>query len=200
MARTAVTGDEKSGVADSGQPPVKVGGVYNSTPPTFASGQRGDAQLDSRGNSKTTLVGADSATPLTANQTGDAVTGALQVAVASWVYNGATFERLRTANVFKIVAAVAITAGTGATIWTPAGGKKFRLLGYSFSTSANASLIFGDNAVGTVIFRSKLLAAADGDEQNNIGNGILSAAANNVLKLDVSATSTITGTVWGTEE
>ena len=39
------------------------------------------------------------------------------------------------------------------------GGKKFRLMGWSFSSSAAATLIFGDNAVGTVILRTELLAA-----------------------------------------
>lgn len=130
----------------------------------------------------------------------DAIGGGSTPPAALWLWNGATWDRQRTAAKFVIVAAVAITAATGATIWTPASGKKFRLMGYSFSASAAASLIFGDNVVGTVIFRGPLLAAAGIDSQYNLGNGFLSAAANNVLKLDVSANATVTGTVWGTEE
>lgn len=44
-----VVGNVASGATDSGAP-VKVGGVYNSTPPTFTNGQRGDMQLDAGGN------------------------------------------------------------------------------------------------------------------------------------------------------
>lgn len=47
---TAV-GNVASGSSDSGNP-VKVGGRYNSTPPTLTNGQRGDLQLDASGNLK----------------------------------------------------------------------------------------------------------------------------------------------------
>lgn len=43
-----VTGNVASGAADSGNP-VKTGGVYNSTAPTFTTGQRADTQVDSTG-------------------------------------------------------------------------------------------------------------------------------------------------------
>lgn len=49
-----VTGAVASGAADSGNP-VKIGGKYNATLPTFSDGQRGDAQLTSRGE----LITAD---------------------------------------------------------------------------------------------------------------------------------------------
>lgn len=42
----SVGGNVASGAADSGNP-VKVGGVFNTTLPTLANGQRGDIQLDS---------------------------------------------------------------------------------------------------------------------------------------------------------
>lgn len=43
-----VVGNVASGVADVGNP-VKFGGVFNTTRPTFVNGQRGDIQLTSRG-------------------------------------------------------------------------------------------------------------------------------------------------------
>ena len=46
-----------SGSADSGNP-VKVGGVYNATPPTLDDGDRGDLQMDVNGNEKVTLATA----------------------------------------------------------------------------------------------------------------------------------------------
>ena len=48
-------GNVASGAADSGNP-VKVGGRYNSTPPTLTDGQRGDVQLDVSGNLKINLA------------------------------------------------------------------------------------------------------------------------------------------------
>jgi hypothetical protein len=118
-----------------------------------------------------------------------------------YVFNGATWDRFRTPNVFKPFATTAITAGTGATLWTPAAGKKFRLMGWLVSSSAAGQLIFGDNAVGTVIARSELLAAGAASKcaTGDLGNGILSAAANNVLKID-GPTGNVAGMVWGTEE
>lgn len=46
-----VGGNVASGATDSGNP-VKVGGVYNSTPPTLTNGQRGDIQMDAQGGQK----------------------------------------------------------------------------------------------------------------------------------------------------
>lgn len=43
-----IAGNIGSGATDSGNP-VKVGGVYNSTLPTLATGQRSDVQVDDRG-------------------------------------------------------------------------------------------------------------------------------------------------------
>lgn len=47
-----VTGNIASAVTDSGNP-IKVGGVYNSSLPTFSTGQRADLQLDSNGRIQT---------------------------------------------------------------------------------------------------------------------------------------------------
>jgi hypothetical protein len=118
----------------------------------------------------------------------------------NYVYQ-VTTSLVATKMVFKPVAAVAVTAGTGATIWTPASGKKFRLMGWSLSSSAAAALIFGDNAIGTVILRTPLVAAGGLTEAPpQIGSGFLSAAADNVLKLDTTVTSTVSGFVFGVEE
>jgi hypothetical protein len=50
-----VQGNAASAATDSGNP-VKVGGKYNSSPPTLTNGQRGDVQLDASGNIKVTLL------------------------------------------------------------------------------------------------------------------------------------------------
>ena len=51
----AVQGNAASAATDSGNP-VKVGGVYNSSAPTFTNGQRGDLQLDVNGSLKVNLT------------------------------------------------------------------------------------------------------------------------------------------------
>jgi hypothetical protein len=119
------------------------------------------------------------------------------------VWNGATWVLLRTPIIFKTIAAVAITAATGATIWDPAAGKKFRLMGYCLSSTAAASFKFYEGlttALTTLRFQGPLLAANGVHDCPPLGNGILSSTADMNLNLDVSATSTVSGTVWGTEE
>lgn len=136
----------------------------------------------------------DAITPIPSGGDAQSVVG------QNFLFNGATWDRERTPVIFKSFASTAITAGTGATIWTPAAGKKFRLMGYSISSSVAGQLIFGDNAVGTVIARSAAVAAAGiANDGGSWRNGILSGAADRVLKLD-GPTGNVAGMVWGTEE
>jgi hypothetical protein len=116
------------------------------------------------------------------------------------LFDGAALRYARVPSKWTDVNAVAVVAGVGFTAWTPGAGKKFRLMGYALSSSAAAAIIFGDNAVGTVLHRTPLLAAAGVFAGPPMGNGQLSAAANNVLKIDVSVNSTLTGFLFGTEE
>ncbi|MBZ5700258.1 MAG: hypothetical protein LAN84_00265 [Acidobacteriia bacterium] len=111
---------------------------------------------------------------------------------------GLLTEMPRTPGVYKTIAAVSVTAGTPATLWTPTAGKKFRLMGYALSLSVAGSVILLDSA--TEVIRTPLLAAGIGQNSPHMGNGILSSAANNALKADVSASGTVSGFVFGTEE
>jgi len=113
------------------------------------------------------------------------------------VFNGATWDRARTPSKFV---PVALGAGTAeATLWTPASGKKFRMMGFCLTVGGAATLTFKDNTGGTTIFAAR--GATDQPIQpSGMGNGILSAAANNVLTVTRSASVTLDGTVWGTEE
>jgi hypothetical protein len=112
---------------------------------------------------------------------------------------GVTASGLRTPNIFKTLAAVAVTAGTPVAVWTPAAGKKFRLMGYTLSLSVAGSIILED-ATGVEKIRTPLMAAGVGMISPQMGNGILSALANNALFIDVTATGTVNGFVYGTEE
>ncbi len=115
------------------------------------------------------------------------------------LYNGAGWDRPRTPIVFKNLSAVVITAET--TIWTPAGGKKFRLMGYALAQGvASGAVVLKDNTAGTTIFTIPQHTIGVAQVSPPMGNGILSAAANNVLTATGIATETITGVVFGTEE
>lgn len=100
-------------------------------------------------------------------------------------------------NVFK---AVALAAGTtNAALWTPATGKKFRLMGgqLSYHSTGIVTLLDGSTtALGYAFMGNTAAPVPLGD----LGQGILSAAADNVLSCARSVSATITGTVWGTEE
>lgn len=96
----------------------------------------------------------------------------------------------------KNIAAQAVTAGTPVAVWTPAAGKRFAVLGYALSLSVAGSVILKDNA--TEILRTPLLAAGTGIA-DRLPFTILSAALNNALKVDVTATGSVSGYVYGYE-
>lgn len=94
-----VGGNVASGVADAGYP-VKIGGVYNAAMPTLTAGQRGDLQLDARGNVRVTLIGADGVSAIggarVLNSDGQgASVNTLSVAANGFVFNGTTWDRQR---------------------------------------------------------------------------------------------------------
>lgn len=113
-------------------------------------------------------------------------------------YNGATAERVRVANIFKMFNARFLSAGTPGAIWTPATGKKFRLMGYSICTGALASLQLSDGA--TPIVEVGVANSYGAYPAGNLGNGILSTTANNPLNATSNADSTFYGMLWGVEE
>lgn len=113
-----VGGHVASGATDLGSP-VKVGAVYNSTKPTFTTGQRGDAQVGSRGSALVQLAQPDGASALFTGQNADAYSpGAnvfLNVMGLGYKFNGATWDRDAVPNaVSRIVSAAASTNGTSA--------------------------------------------------------------------------------------
>jgi hypothetical protein len=104
------------------------------------------------------------------------------------------------ANVFKMIDANSITAGSPETVWTVTGDKRIRLLGWRLSASAAAAIEFQDSeASGTVIAQTPLLAIAGIDVCEDLGDGIL-LPSNSDLAVDVTATAALSGMVWGTEE
>lgn len=104
------------------------------------------------------------------------------------------------ANVFKMIDANSITAGSAEAVWTANGDLRIRLLGWCLSASAAAAIEFQDeNASGTVIAQTPLLGIAEVHNSPDLGDGILLVAGKDLM-LDVTATATISGMVWGREE
>jgi hypothetical protein len=128
-------------------------------------------------------------------------------------WNGASFDRVRVANVSHT--ALVTAAGT-TPVWTPTAGTTFRLMGYTIDvagTLAATGVQTIQLADGATVFKNHLAdviettAVGDAGSTTNIGadlgQGFLSAAANNVLNI-VLGSAMVTGgvaiNVWGTEE
>lgn len=106
-----VQGNVASGATDSGNP-IKVGGVYNTTRPTFTNGQRGDLQIGSRGSLGVELYGPDSVSSVAAGSTGDgqaASSLSLYTIGRLALYNGTTFDRQRANTDITALASAART-------------------------------------------------------------------------------------------
>ena len=194
-------GGVAAGATDSGNP-VKVAGKHNTTAPTLTDGQRGDLQLDSRGATRVALMSGDVGSFIKASTTGDGA-GSTLLSMGQWVYNGTAlatgWERLRTPVTFKSFSGTVITSET--TIWTPAAGKKFRLMGFLITQGvATGAVTLKDNTAGTTILVIPQHTIGVALASPKMGNGILSAAANNVLTATGVSTETISGYVFGTEE
>lgn len=110
----AVQGNVASGATDAGNP-VKVGGKYNSAPPTYANGQRTDLQVGTRGSLNVTLFSPDSLSPININDyNADAITPgrSLQVTSEPLLYNNSTADRQRNNHEVTAFTSAARTAAT----------------------------------------------------------------------------------------
>lgn len=114
---------------------------------------------------------------------------------------------LPTPDTFKTVNAFNI--GSTA-LWTPAAGKRFRVMGYTFTLPSTATSAAGTTITlvdGATPFISLInMGTTTGALAASVsitGNGYLSTTVNNVLNINCSATLTagaIVVSVWGTEE
>jgi hypothetical protein len=134
---------------------------------------------------------------------------------ASFLYgfNGASWDRVRVANVFKTQTS---NTAAAATVWTPAAGKKFRLMGYEISIAGTLAAT-GIQAItlldGATTIKNHITALIQTTTasialitpvfDSDMGQGYLSAAANNVLTMTMTnnlATGNCSINAWGTEE
>lgn len=107
----SIVGDVSSGSTDAGAPAVKIGGVYNSTKPTYTDGQRGDMQLDSRGNIGVNIAGPNGASFVGSVSPTDAqaVGTALNVYNRNGQYNGTSVDLVRGCIEGQVLASAART-------------------------------------------------------------------------------------------
>ena len=122
----------------------------------------------------------------------------LFVASQNSMYNGATWDRSRTPNTGKYIQLASSAAEQN--IWTPAAGKKFRLMGFILTTDVDCNLTFRDNPTGALIFLASAKALVPTITPPNLINGFLSGNINRILTIQASAAATIFGTVFGCEE
>jgi len=159
-------------------------------------------------------------TPITAQNPGDNITvfaNSGQVTNFPELYVGnSRYDRQRVPNIFRTIT---VAAAGDTALWTPAAGKKFRLMGYQMMVTAEAiaaaaahlEILLCDAAValgiGASVFVPLAAIAGGGDvyvgPAVQLGNGPLSALANNVLNVNLSFALTggeVRVNAWGIEE
>jgi hypothetical protein len=125
-----------------------------------------------------------------------------QAGVLKTIFNGQAISRLRSPGKFIALNGVSVAAET--TIWTPATGRKFRLLGYNLTAlGAAGNVVLKDNTAGATIPILPSFPAIGANDKvlpPALGNGYLSAAVNNVLTATGVASQTLSGFLVGCEE
>lgn len=121
-----------------------------------------------------------------------------EVAAYGQQYNGSTWDRMRTPNVFIPLNAVSINAESA--IWTPAAGRRFRLMGATLSVGTVAGNVILRDGTGLATIAIIPAGAVNTPAQFDFRNGIVSGAINRILTAQGALTATLSGTLWGTEE
>lgn len=101
-------------------------------------------------------------------------------------------------NVYKSIDALAINSE--ATLWTPASGKKFRLMGGLVTctgAAGNVTLKDGNNGSTVLMIPNTLVGTPI---PLSLGDGVLSSTANNNLRAVGTTLQVLNGTIWGREE
>lgn len=196
-----VGGNVASGSADSGNP-VKVGGRFNSAPPTFLDGQRADLSVTNRGELRVAIssgnVGAQ--TTITTTDGYAASNGALVVVGESFTFNESSWDRQRGNTTQALIAAgtastqsnkaitnynarslaviINVTVATVATLVLTITGTTAS--GYTYTILTGASLV----STGTTVYRVAPGLTA-----------VTNLTASDLVPRNILVTVTITGTV-----
>jgi hypothetical protein len=209
-------GNVASGATDSGNP-LKLGGVYNSTLPTFTNGQRGDLQIGTRGSLAVTLFDQNGTTPPTvATVAADAQSTSfvgLQTRGFGYVYNGTNWDR-QVGNTSGVVtqpyavtgsrwqyaaASGGISNSTTAVTVVAAAGGSLRNYVTSIQCDSDAlgaatELAYRDGAGGTVLWRAGIGTAGWPSGRDIVFPVPLKGTANTLGEI-VTLTASVTGAV-----
>jgi len=210
-----VSGNVASGATDSGAP-VKSGGIYNSTLPTFTTGQRGDTQIDSRGGTWVSLKAANGTAGgniITPTASANTLTGGLVVNSQNLVYNGTNADFAR-GDVNGSVVQLAMTGSrwlyaaasggisnstTAVTIAAAAGGTLRNYITgiqiFSDALGAATEIAVRDGAAGTVLWRGKIGTAGITGGEAIVFPVPLKGTANTLMEV-VTLTASVTGAVY----
>jgi hypothetical protein len=171
-----------SAATDSGSP-VKIGGKYNLTRPTFTDGQRADAQVDSKGNLNVSINAADGG--VLSNNNGVVTQPALSSTF--WGYSAAT------SGIVNTTTAVTIHAAAGA-------GIRNYLCSLQIAhdaLGAATEIVVNDGAAGTTLWRGRLQTTAT-DSSSGSGtiplNPCLRGTANTLMEF--KTVTAVTGGVF----
>lgn len=197
-----VVGNVASGSADSGNP-VKVGGKYNLTAPTFTDGQRGDLQLDTRGNTKITITGANGTGGTSVIGPGDSASnGNNGVVTASFGmnFNETGWDRQRGNTTAALIAAATATTQSNKVITNYNARSLAVILNVTTATVATLLLtISGSSASGyTYAILTGASIVTTGTTVYRVGPGLTAVTnltANDFVPRNLLVTVTITGTV-----
>lgn len=188
-ATVAVAGTVAAGATDSGNP-VKVGAVYNSTAPTYTTGQRTDLQADSLGNLQENLYTAIFGEDATNNLLG---TQNKPVAVATYAWSIDRSTALEASSISKATAGV-VRMVQGRIDSTLATGPYYIQL-------LNSATLPADGAVTTLLAPLKIQHTTGTDSLFNIDctmNGVYSSAGIVIVLSTTEYTKTIGGAYLST--
>jgi hypothetical protein len=132
-------GNVAAGATDSGNP-VKVGGVYNLTAPTYTSGQRGNLELTNKGETIVRL--SASGALIQAGNPSDALANGVQVYQTNSltsVYNGTTWDRQFACT---SQASATITAGATTEVVALTASQIIRVCSFTIGMSASGTAKF----------------------------------------------------------
>lgn len=150
----AVGGNAASASTDSGNP-VKVGGVYNSSPPALTSGQRGDTQMDSAANIKIYL-----ATLLAGEDLTNGVLGTIPKYVVASTYSPSTYESAASGS--QVVQAnIKNAAGVLASLSASNANAAIRYLWITNATTSPANALASSDASVIYIYAIMATSARD---------------------------------------
>jgi hypothetical protein len=178
------SGGIASGAADSGNP-VKVGAVYNSAPPTFASGNRSDLQADVNGFLKVNIAAGAAAGGTSSNFNSAFPTPGTAVGAS----DGSNMKPLLldgSGNLKVNIAAGGVAAGTDNSAFTAGVGTGLPIMAVYNDAISNA--VSGDIAVPRMNVNRALLVAPQGTTSGGwTPYQLISAATTNATSVKGSA-------------